>query len=150
MNFGEIAAIELTALVLDQRPTDLGCGFKIFEHRLIDFAQILPRIFVTVKTVEKQHIGQQAEHPIDVGRVSDDCAATGAFKKVFRKLLSVTAFEHIARSEVDQIGSYTETFECVAKRLLADALKNGFYCSRLAMKGEIIDRCVNGAGIAPE
>jgi len=31
-----------------------------------------------------------------------------------------------------------------------DALKNGFYCSRLAMKGEIIDRCVNGAGIAPE
>jgi hypothetical protein len=36
-------------------------SYKVVEHRLIDFA--MSRIFIAIEAVEKQHIGQQAEHP---------------------------------------------------------------------------------------
>ena len=147
---GEAQKRWLFSPILDQRPTDFSCGFKIVEHRLINFAQILPRIFVAVKAVEKQHIGQQAEHPIDVGRVPDDRLTAGRFEKLFGELLSLAALEHAARGEINEIGFHAEAFEGVAKRLFTDGFKNRFYFSGRAVKGEIKDRRVGGAGIVPE
>ncbi len=137
-------------LVLNQRPTDFYRGFKVFEHRLINFAQVPPRVFIAVEAVEKQHIRQQAEHPIDVRRVADYRAATGAFKKLFGEALAVTAFEHAACGEINEIGFYAKVFEGIAERLFADGFKNRFYFGRRAVKGEIKNRRVDGAGIAPE
>jgi hypothetical protein len=45
-------------LVLNQRPTDFCRGFKVVEYRLINFAQIPPRIFIAIEAVEKQHVRQ--------------------------------------------------------------------------------------------
>ncbi len=65
-------------------------------------------------------------------------------------MLSVASFEHAAGGEVDEVVFSTEAFECAAKLLFADGFKNRFNLAGRAMKGEITNRRIDRAGIAPE
>ena len=53
-----------TVFIFNQGPTEFTRRFKIVEHRLINLAQIAPGIFVPIEAVQKQHVGQQAEHSL--------------------------------------------------------------------------------------
>lgn len=65
---------KILSALLDQRPTDCLCGLKIIEYGVINLPQIAPWILIPVEAVQKQHVGQKAEHPIHVGGVPDNRA----------------------------------------------------------------------------
>ena len=64
--------------------------------------------------MQEQHVREQAEHPVDVGRVTQKSAATGGCKKLLGELPARAAFENVARGEVDEIGPAAVAFERVA------------------------------------
>ena len=110
----------LSAPILDQRPSYFAGWFEVGDNRVVDPSKILPRIFVAIETVQEQHVDEQAEHPVDVGRVTQKSAATGGCEKFLSELPAGAAFENVARGEVDEIGPAAVAFECVAQLLFTD------------------------------
>ena len=99
--------------------------------------------------MQEQHVREQAEHPVDVGRVTQKSAATGGCEKFLSELFAGAAFENVARGEVDEIGPAAVAFERIAQVLFTDRFEDRFHLARRTVKGKIKDRRVGGAGIAP-
>jgi hypothetical protein len=61
--------------------------------------------------MQKQHVGQKAEHPVHIGGVPDNRAAPGRFEKVFSEPPALAALKNAAGRKIDEIGFDTEAFE---------------------------------------
>src|SRR6516164_4153005 len=90
----------------------------------MDLLQIAPWICITVEAMKKQHVGQQAEHPVHIGRVPDNRTAAGGLEEFFGETPAIAAFENAACRKIDEIGFDTEAFESVAKRLFIDVFED--------------------------
>lgn len=150
--FPDIPAGNCESLVLsafNQRPAYFARWFEVVDNRVVDLSKILPRVFVAIETVQEQHIGEQAEHPVDVGRVTQKSTATGGCEKFLSELFAGAALENVARGEVDEIGPAAVAFERIAQVLFTDRFEDRFHLARRPMKRKIKDRRVGRAGIAP-
>jgi len=100
--------------------------------------------------MKKQHVGQQAEHPIHVCLIPDNRATTGQLEKFLGEELSLAAFEYAAGGKVNEIRFSTKACEGIAKRLLADGFENRSHLSGLAVKGEIENRRICYGRVLPQ